>query len=89
MSESPLFTLQVPVTVRGVIHGKTITLESPLDLPDGEMVELQLRVARDPKRSLEALLKLSGAFANDPKSDADFEWLERERKSNSPRDLDP
>jgi hypothetical protein len=78
----------IPTLVRGVIHGKTIELESPLNVADGETVEVRVRIISKPPRSLEGILKASGAFANDPQSDADFEFLERQRKSSFPRDIE-
>jgi hypothetical protein len=77
-----------PTLVRGVIHGKTIELESPLDLRDGETVEVQVRVISKSPRSLEGILKASGAFANNPNVEADFEIIERERKAFFPRDIE-
>jgi len=88
MNESAPFTPPTSTFVRGVVHGKTIELESPLNVQDGETVEIHVRVAPDPKRSLERLLRASGAFANDPQSDADFELLERERKASFSRGID-
>jgi len=79
---------QLPPFVRGVVHGNMIELETPLNVPDGETVEVRVRIVSKPPRSLEGILKASGAFANDPQSDADFEFLERERKSSFPRDIE-
>lgn len=68
-------TPQLPTFVRGIAHGRRIELETPLDLPDGEVVEVQVRATSGPRRSLEKLLKLSGAFADDPSAEADFALL--------------
>jgi hypothetical protein len=87
MNESVPLTSVISPIVRGVVHGKMIELESPLNIADGETEEVRVRIVSKPPRSLKGILKASSAFANDPRSDADFEFLERQRKSSFSRDI--
>ncbi len=51
--------------LRGVVHGRLIELETPLDLPDGQQIEVSLR----PWTShAEAIRQTSGAWIDDAES---------------------
>ena len=61
--------MDIPIVLKGVIHGKTITLDEKSFLPDGYQVTLHLIL--DPE---EALRLSFGAWADmTPEQVADFE----------------
>jgi hypothetical protein len=79
---------QLPTFVRGVIHGKMIELESPLNLRDGETVEVHVRVVSKPARTGEGILKTAGILARDPEDDEILNYLHDLRKSSTYREID-
>jgi hypothetical protein len=61
--------MDIPIVFKGVIHGKTITLDEESFLPDGYRVTLHLIVEPD-----EALRLAAGGWADmTPEEVADFE----------------
>jgi hypothetical protein len=68
-------------TIHGKVHGKTIELAEDLGVPDGQEVEIQVRVVPNPSRTPgEGILRTAGALANDTEWDAIMEKIHQERK---------
>jgi hypothetical protein len=68
-------------TVHGKVRGKTIELDEELGVPDGQDVELQVRlIPNSPRTPGEGLLRTEGALANDTEWDAIMEEIYRARK---------
>lgn len=58
-----------PVTLKGVVHGKTIELEHDSGLPDGQEVAVTVRPA---KEIPPALLEAFGGWSDDPEGLDEF-----------------
>ena len=68
-------------TLRGKVYGKTIQLDEDLGLPEGQEVELQVRlVPKSPLKPGEGILRTAGALANDKEWDAIMDEIYRARK---------
>ena len=68
-------------TIHGKVHGKTIELAEDLGVPDGQEVEIQVRVVPNSSRTPgEGILRTAGALANDTEWDAIMEKIHQERK---------
>ncbi len=68
-------------TMHGKVHGKTIQLDEDLGVPDGQEVELRVRVIpNSPRTSGEGFLRTEGALADDTEWDAIMEEIYRARK---------
>ena len=70
-------------TLRGVIHGKTIELEKPLDLPDGQQVTIVVQpiVESQQSQSGAGIRQSAGGWADDPEGlDQFLDWNRRQRK---------
>jgi len=68
-------------TIHGKVHGKTIELDEELGVPEGEEVEVQVRVV--PKTAWkpgEGFLRTEGALADDPEWDAIMAEIYEARK---------
>jgi hypothetical protein len=80
-------------TVQGRVHGKTIELDEDLGVPDGQKVEIQVKVKAEPtaRKPGEGLLRTEGALADDTEWDGIMEEIyqarKRDRRSPAP-DLD-
>lgn len=72
------------MTIKGVVHGKTIELEREPGLPDGQEVTVTVRPA-DPGRLApgEGLRRSAGGWSDDPQG-LD-EYLEWNRQQRNPR----
>ena len=67
--------------VRGKIHGKTIQVDADLGLPEGQDVEVRVRVvANSTDKPGEGFLRTEGALADDEEWDAIMEEIYRSRK---------
>jgi hypothetical protein len=64
----------------GKVHGRTIELDQDLGVPDGQEVEVQVRVLPPTRKWGEGILRTSGALADDPYWDAIMEEVHRGRK---------
>jgi hypothetical protein len=65
----------------GIVRGKTIELDEDPGIPDGQEVEVQVRVIPQPLRKPgEGLLRTEGALADDPEWDAIMEEIHQIRK---------
>lgn len=82
--------------LRGVVRGRTIELEEETGLPDGESVEVIVRLREavrspqvDPDR-LERFKRLAGAWAGDDEEGLDehLRWCREQRQTSRP-DLEP
>jgi hypothetical protein len=68
-------------TIQGVVHGKIIELVEDLGLPDGEHVEVPIRVSTGSSRTPgEGFLRTEGALADDTEWDAIMDDIHRARK---------
>jgi hypothetical protein len=68
-------------TIHGKVHGKTIELDEDLGVPEGQEVEVQVRVISKSSGSVgEGFLRTEGALANDEEWDAIMEQIQQERK---------
>lgn len=66
-------------TVHGVVHGRTIELESDLDIADGQSVELQVRPIQAKAPWGEGIRRSAGGWADHPEMDAILETIHKER----------
>jgi len=81
-------------TVRGIVRGRTIELHENLGVPEGEEVEVQVRVIpKAPRKPGEGFLRTEGALADDMEWDAIMEEIyearKRERRPQTPDLVDP
>ncbi len=68
-------------TVHGKVHGKTIELEEDLGVPEGQEVEVQVKVIiKEARKPGEGLLRTEGALADDTEWDAVMEEIHQARK---------
>ncbi len=75
-------------TVHGKVHGRIIELAEELGMPEGQDVEITVRVVspHKPARTGDGFLVTEGALADDPYWDAIMEEVHRERKNDSRRE---
>lgn len=80
------------VTLKGVVHGKTIELEHDPGLPDGQEVSVTVQAPCQTGRELapgEGLRRSAGAWADDVEGlDRYLEWNRQQRKT-ARRELEP
>jgi hypothetical protein len=72
---------------KGVIHGKTIELDQPPGLPDGQEVRVNIQPVphQEPLPPGEALRRAFGAWADDIEEvDRYLEWNRQQRKIGRP-----
>jgi hypothetical protein len=69
-------------TLHGRVHGKTIELDEDLGVPEGQEVEVQVKVIADKtaRKPGEGFLRTEGALANDPEWDGIMEEVYQARK---------
>lgn len=67
-------------TIQGVIHGKTIELAEDLGLPDGQEVEVQVKILPAGRPWGEGILRSAGGWADYPEMEAVMEQIQQERK---------
>jgi len=65
--------------LRGVVHGRTVELESDLGMADGEVVDVIVSSPR-PKPTREGIMRVAGALADDPEWDQIMEEIYLARK---------
>ena len=68
-------------TVSGKIRGQTIELDADLGLPEGQSVELVVRVSRQTEAWGEGIRRSAGVAADVPGVDEAFGHIARERKA--------
>lgn len=80
------------VTLKGIVHGRTIELDESPGLPDGQEVTVTVQAPMRPDQELppgEGLRRSAGAWADDIEGlDAYLEWNRQQRK-RSRRELEP
>jgi hypothetical protein len=75
-----------PSAIKGIVHGRTIELETKPDLPDGQEVSVIVEpvVSKKSEAALEALKRAAGAWENDDPEGLQ-EYLEQTRKQRKVR----
>jgi len=75
-------------TTHGKVHGKTIEIDEDLGVPDGQEVELQVKVVPASRRG-EGLRRCAGALAKEWTSEDDriLEEIHRDRKQDIRREI--
>jgi hypothetical protein len=68
------------IVLQGVVHGNTIELRNPLDMADGQTVEVVVKVVPASRRSGEGFQRTAGALADDPHWDKIMSEIQRERR---------
>jgi hypothetical protein len=68
--------------IQGVIHGKPIELNESPAVPDGQTVEVVLKVLAAARPWEEGTLRSAGVAADVPGFDEVFREIERERKTS-------
>ena len=75
-------------TIHGKVHGKTIELDEDLGVPEGQEVEVQIKVVTEAARKPgEGLLRTEGALADDTEWDAIMEEIYQERKRDTRKEI--
>jgi hypothetical protein len=77
------------IVIHGVVHGNTIELKESPGVPDGQEVELLMRVVEPARSWGEGILRSAGAAADVPGFDEVFAQIERERKGTTFREPAP
>ena len=67
-------------TIEGVIHGKTIELATDPGLSNGQAVRVIVKPLPTPDQKREAILRTTGAMANEPEFDAAMALVECDRR---------
>lgn len=68
-------------TAQGKIHGKTIELDADLGIPNGQQVEIIVRLAQPKESWGEGIRRSAGIAAQVPCADEAFDQIARERKA--------
>ena len=68
------------IVIHGVVHGNTIKLKGTLGVPDGQEVEVQVRVLPKACTPGEGFLRTEGALRDDDEWDAIMDEIQRHRK---------
>ena len=71
------------IVIQGVVHGKTIELKESPGVPDGQEVEVVVRVVETARSWGEGILRSAGAAADVPGFDEAFAEIERDRKAST------
>jgi hypothetical protein len=66
--------------VHGIVHGRTIELNEDPGVPEGQDVEVQIKVIAPPRKWGDGILRTAGALADDPHWDAIMEEVHQARK---------
>jgi hypothetical protein len=70
------------IVTHGVVHGQAIQLSEPLGVPDGQEVEVVVRVVETGRPWGEGIRRSAGVAAEVPGFDEAFAEIERERKAS-------
>jgi hypothetical protein len=75
--------------IHGKVHGKSIDLDDDLGLPDGQEVEVQVRVVPSPKQWGDGLRRCAGALANEWTAEDDWvlKQIYEDRKRDTRREV--
>ncbi len=75
-------------TIKGVVRGRTIELESEPGLPDGQTVAVTVQTVepKDSQAAFEALKRAAGGWENDDPEGLEkyLEWNRQQRKVRRP-----
>ncbi len=74
--------------IHGIVHGNTIELREPPGVPDGQEVEVFVRVIEPARARGEGIQRTAGALADDPHWDGIMAEIQRERKLERRRQKD-
>ncbi len=67
-------------TIHGIVYGKTIQLDEDLGVPEGQAVEVQVKIVQPANKWGEGILRSAGGWADHPEMDAVMEQIQLERK---------
>jgi len=70
------------ITVRGVMHGRTIELDEDLGVAEGQKVEVQVKLFQTAPKWGEGILRSAGGWADYPEMDVIMEKVHQNRKSD-------
>ena len=68
------------VVIHGVVHGNTIELKEALGMPDGQEIEIQVRVLAKTSTPGEGVLRTEGALADDEELDVIMAEIHQARR---------
>ena len=68
------------LVMHGVVHGNTIELKEALGMPDGQEIEIQVRVLAKTGTPGEGFLRTEGALADDGEWDAIMAEIHQARR---------
>ena len=76
------------IQTRGTVHGKTITLEQPIEIAEGEIVELTItrfQSSSGQRKPGEGVRQSAGSWAEDANElDEYLEWNREQRRQSRP-----
>ena len=75
------------IVIQGVVHGKTIELKESPGVPDGQEVEVVVRLIETARPWGEGILRSAGAAADVPGFDGVFAEIKRDRNASTFREL--
>ena len=74
----------------GTIHGNTIVLDGPAEMPDGQTVEVVIRATSPTDRPWgEGIRESAGGWADHPEMDAVMQRIHQERKVDRRTSYEP
>jgi hypothetical protein len=76
-------------TIHGKVRGRTIELDDDLGVPDGQEVEVQVKVVQPPKQWGDGLRRCAGALANEwtDEDDRILQEIYQDRKRDTRREV--
>ncbi len=77
------------IVIHGVVHGNTIELKESSGVPDGQEVEVVVKIVEPARPWGEGILRSAGVAADVPGFDEAFAEIERERKASRFREPSP
>lgn len=66
--------------VQGIVHGNAIELKEPLGVPDGQEVEILVKLVQKNRTPGEGLLRTEGALADDEEWDVIMDEIHKARR---------
>ncbi len=67
-------------TLHGKIHGRTVELEEDPGVPEGQEVEVQVRIVQPARKWGDGILRSAGGWVDYPEIDAIMEKIHSDRK---------
>ncbi len=77
------------IVLHGVVHGTTIELKGDPGVPDGQEVEVSVKIIESARPWGEGIRRSAGVAADMPGFDEAFAEIERERKASKFRKTAP